>query len=80
MQTVVCQSLGLIMVDDHVALKFANLAHELKLRNNYAEITQITQISQKVRRNYAEITQKLHAKITQKLRRNYANISKLPFA
>ena len=78
MQTLVCQSLGLIMVNDDVALKLSNIEHELKLRTlrtlrrNYAEITQ------KLRKNYAEITQKLrrnYAKITQKLRKNYAKIT-----
>ena len=67
MQTVVCQSLGLIMVDDHVALKFANFAHELKLRK-----LRILRRLRRFRKNYAEITQKLRKnyakKITQKLR------------
>ena len=49
MQTVVCQSLGLIMVDDHVALKFANFAHELKLRK-----LRILRRLRRFRKNYAE--------------------------
>ena len=55
MQTVVCQSLGLIMVDDHVALKFANFAHELKLRKLLilCKFMQIKQITHKLRTNYA---------------------------
>ena len=55
MKTVVCQSLGLL-VNENVALKIANIEHELKLRTNYAQIMQnydYTEIMQKLRKNYA---------------------------
>ena len=58
MKTVVCQSLGLL-VNENVALKIANIEHELKLRTNYAQITllrklwKLCKITHKLRTNYA---------------------------
>jgi hypothetical protein len=65
--------LGLIMVNNDVALKLATLEYELKLSSlctlcrNYAKINAET--TQKLRRNYAEVAQKL--------RRDYAKITSI---
>ena len=62
MKSVVCQSFGLMVYED-VALKIANIEHELKLRKklhlNYANYANYGNYA-KLRRKYAQTTQLTH--------------------